>query len=310
MTKKIIPSEFFEKCSRVHNGKFTYHDDYVSMKTKIRITCPIHGDFWQEPRHHINGHSCPYCSHKSTRYTNEEFFKKCREVHEEKYTYHDDYDGRNKKIRITCPIHGDFWQRADAHMTGAGCPKCANKNNGESKALGKNAFIEKAKIVHGEKYDYSKVKYVNNSTKVCIICPEHGEFWQTPNKHLNGCGCQMCNESHLEVQIRKMLTNSGISFTPQFNDKWLGRQELDFYLPDYNVAIECQGGQHFEPIDFFGGEEGFKTRQELDLRKHNLCKENGIRLLYFSNIKEDLFLGERVIHDENELLVGIKEGNA
>ena len=45
---------------------------------------------------------------------------------------------------------------------------------------------------HNNKYDYSKVEYVNSSTKVCIICPEHGEFWQTPHKHLSGQGCPKC----------------------------------------------------------------------------------------------------------------------
>lgn len=49
-----------------------------------------------------------------------------------------------------------------------------------------STFISKAILVHGNKYDYSKVEYINNHTKVCIICPEHGEFWQTPNNHLNG----------------------------------------------------------------------------------------------------------------------------
>ena len=53
-------------------------------------------------------------------------------------------------------------------------------------------FIEKARQIHGDKYDYSKVEYVNTKTKVCIICPEHGEFWMTPKHHLNSCGCYEC----------------------------------------------------------------------------------------------------------------------
>ena len=61
----------------------------------------------------------------------------------------------------------------------------------------KEEFIAKAKLVHGDKYDYSKVDYVNRKTKVCIICSKHGEFWQTPNHHLSGCGCPKCGiEKH------------------------------------------------------------------------------------------------------------------
>ena len=58
-------------------------------------------------------------------------------------------------------------------------------------------FIEKAKKIHGDKYDYSKVEYINSHTKVCIICPEHGEFWQTPNNHLHGYGCPKCKSDKI-----------------------------------------------------------------------------------------------------------------
>lgn len=61
-----------------------------------------------------------------------------------------------------------------------------------SKKLTTEEFIEKARKIHGNKYDYSKVVYVNSQTKVCIICPIHGEFWQRPNDHLNGYGCNKC----------------------------------------------------------------------------------------------------------------------
>jgi hypothetical protein len=53
-------------------------------------------------------------------------------------------------------------------------------------------FIQKAKAIHGNKYDYSKVEYTHNNVEVCIICPEHGEFWQKPRLHLSGCGCPIC----------------------------------------------------------------------------------------------------------------------
>ena len=53
-------------------------------------------------------------------------------------------------------------------------------------------FIAKAKAVHGNRYDYSKVEYVNSKTKVCIVCKEHGDFWQSPIKHLHGQKCAKC----------------------------------------------------------------------------------------------------------------------
>ena len=63
--------------------------------------------------------------------------------------------------------------------------------------LSKENFIDKSKAIHGDKYDYSKVVYINNRTKVCIICPKHGEFWQSPSNHLIGRGCPLCKNEHL-----------------------------------------------------------------------------------------------------------------
>ena len=108
-------------------------------------------------------------------------------MHGNKYSYENvNYVNSHTLVNITCKIHGGFMQSPTNHLQGKGCPKCANKN------VTSGEFIEKARKVHGNKYDYSKVNYVDNSTKVCIICPEHGEFWQTPNDHLNGCGCSIC----------------------------------------------------------------------------------------------------------------------
>ena len=84
-------------------------------------------------------------------------------------------------------------------------------------------FIQKAKLVHGDKYDYSKVNYVNSQTKVCIICPEHGEFWQKPSSHLQGQGCPICKESKCEKYVRKILIKNNIKFIEQFRTNWLGQ---------------------------------------------------------------------------------------
>ena len=128
------------------------------------------------------------------------------------------------------------------------------------------------------------MNYVNAQTKVCIICPEHGEFWQTPNKHLQGKGCPKCNLSHLERSVMNYLDEHEIAYDYQKRFNWLGRQSLDFYLPDYNVGIECQGIQHFEEIDYFGGKEGLNECKKRDKLKFKKCQKNGIKVLYYSNL--------------------------
>ena len=175
-------------------------------------------------------------------------------------------------------------------------------------------FIEKAKKVHGDKYDYSKVEYVNSHSKVCIICPKHGEFWQTPNDHLNGKGCPFCNESHLEKELKKQFEENDIKFEEHKHFEWLGKQEIDFYLSDYNIGVECQGKQHFG----FGGwsdKFNFEKQFKLDENKYNLCNLNKINLIYYAstkyynNINEKIYKKDNVFFNLKDILNYVKAFN-
>ena len=148
-------------------------------------------------------------------------------------------------------------------------------------------WIKAASKLHNNKYDYSKVNYVDAKTKVCIVCPEHGEFWQKPSAHMQGRGCPICNESVLEREIITFLNNEGIEYEYRYHSEWLENLELDFYLPKFNIAIECQGLQHFEPIKHFGGVDRFIKQIENDRIKLEKCNEKKIPLLYFSNLKKE-----------------------
>jgi len=122
----------------------------------------------------------------------EKFFKKANKIHKNKYDYSlVDYEKWDKKIKIICPIHGIFEQRANDHKNGKGCPNC-----GGTKKLSKSSFIEKSIEVHGDKYDYSNVNYINSKCKVEIKCLEHGFFEQIANSHLQGFGCSKCTKQH------------------------------------------------------------------------------------------------------------------
>ena len=78
---------------------------------------------------------------------------------------------------------------------------------------------------------------------------------------------------------------------------------LDFYLPDYDIGIECQGRQHFIPVDAFGGKMGFEDTVTRDKTKKRLCEENGIKLLYFTELKKyDTFMGEKLVKTNNDLI--------
>lgn len=313
LRKKKTLSDFIKKSKMVHGDKYDYsRSEYKGTHTKICIICPKHGEFWQEPDAHIHNQGCPKCWEEKRKSVNlkdvKDFIAESNKIHGDKYDYSKvDYLGNKTKVLIICPIHGEFWQTPNMHLRGNGCPECGKIESSKHKLLDKKEFVKRAKIVHGDKYDYSKVSYEGAHYKVCIICPKHGEFWQEPSNHINGAGCPKCKESKLELAIRQFLDTRNIEYVFQFRDKKiLKNQVIDFYLPQYNIAIECQGIQHFEPIDFSGN--GIKKAEKLlsenkirDAKKIRSCKENGIKLLHFLTLEKYFGTYENEIHRIEEL---------
>ena len=294
--KNMGLAEFLKKAKEVHGDRYDYSMAfYTTAREKIGIIChekdkngKEHGLFWQEAYSHLNGCGCPKCK-RNFKKTKENFLEKAKEIHGDKYDYSNvEYVNNRTKVCIICPEHGEFWQMPDNHLHGCGCPKCGFEKTRDSKFMSEEMFLRRATIVHNGKYDYSKVKIRNGRIdgKVCIVCPIHGEFWQAPYIHLHGCGCPKCRMSIIEKHVMVYLEKKIINYEYQKTFKWLKTktcpQTLDFYLPDYNVAIECQGKQHFEPVEFFGGEENFNYVIERDERKRILCEENGVRIEYIN----------------------------
>jgi very-short-patch-repair endonuclease len=283
---------FIRKAIEKHNGFYTYENVAEGRyDEKVMITCPIHGDFPQTPHSHLKGSGCSKCGRDRRRKTLAQFIEDANKVHKNKYSYKKSiYVDTFTPLIVTCPKHGDFIVSPNAHTAKKqGCPHCTKEKDRAKRHLGKDLFIEKAKEVHGDKYDYSKVNYVNNNSKVCIVCPIHGEFSQSPHSHLQGSGCPCCKESKLERKIKLFLEENNIEYVRQFNDSFLGNQKLDFYLPKHNIAIECQGTQHVRGKWFRDKHKPSHSDNiiESDIKKHNNCKNNGIKLLYFANRKSE-----------------------
>lgn len=251
--------------------------------------------------------------------TQEEFVERATKRHSGKYDYSKaTYVNQQTQVLVICPEHGEFWTWPEAHYgkRGQGCPLCRRKKAKESirkvQGLTREQFIEKAKKVHGNKYDYSKVEYENYDTNVTIICPEHGEFPQTPHHHLGGSGCPECGRNDLsEKKLGDVISENFDNVIKQYKPDFLranGKpQSIDIFLPKYNLGIEYQGRQHFVPVPRYGGIEEYKKTVERDERKFNKCKEHGITILYFSYEKEipDTYLNT-VFTNETELIKEIK----
>ena len=172
--------------------------------------------------------------------TKEQFIKEAIAIHGCKYDYSKvEYVNAKTKVCIICPKHGEFWQQPSCHLHGDGCKKCAIEKTSCSQRKTKLKFIEESQKVHGDKYDYSKVVYKDNKTKVCIICPEHGEFWQQPVNHLNlKQGCPKCSKI-LQSQKRSKTTGEFISEASKIHGTKYDYSKVEYKNWKTKVCIIC-----------------------------------------------------------------------
>lgn len=296
-----MPKEdFIAKAIKKHNGKYDYSRvDYVNCKEKVEIICPVHGSFWQTPDAHLR-QGCKQCGiekrAEARKSSTAEFIEKAKKIHSSNFDYSlADYKGCEKKVKIKCNKCGKiFEQRPQNHLLGYGCIYCGGKWKYSA-----GDFVEKAKSTHGDKYDYSKVSYVNCHTKVCVICPTHGEFWQVPDYHIQGLGCPGCRESTGERQIRTFLENRGYQKNKDFIQEYtfsdLKDERLlryDFYIISINCVIEYNGPQHYRKcVLFHDTREKFLLRKHHDWLKRKYAKDHGIEYIsvsYRDKISEKL----------------------
>ena len=300
--RRMTVEEFIAKATQKHGDKYDYSLVEINGNSgsKVEIKCKKCGTvFFQIINNHLRGCGCPECAKRqkseAQRITKKDFVVKARQKHGDKYDYSlVEINGNNTaKVKIKCNKCGYvFEQRIGDHLNGHGCPTCAG-----NKKMTNEEFVVKARKKHGYKYGYDKVNYKGNGKKVVITCPIHGDFPQIASSHLNGQGCPKCNQSHLEEQTRILLEQNSIKYKPQQKFPWLLSKKncpmkLDFYLTEYNIAIECQGIQHYltEGNGYFSTEDVMGTQQR-DTLKYDLCKEHGIPIYYIKysdNVKESI----------------------
>ena len=170
------------------------YDDYVNMNYKIKFNT-IHGIVEMIPASLINKGASP--SLKSALDKSKYFANISNEIHNYFYDYSKVVYKKNKsKVKIICKYHGLFEQSPTHHLNGHGCPKCGGSYKPNTKE-----FIKKAKKIHGDEYNYNLVEYINNRTKIKIVCKKHGIFRQTPDGHLRGFKCRKCAYDNLNTEV-------------------------------------------------------------------------------------------------------------
>ena len=265
---------FTNKANLIHFNFYTYEKvNYIDSKTKVVITCQIHGDFTQRPSGHLQGKGCPKCRYikvaKSHTKTFEEFVNFAKIFHNNKYNYSKTkYISTLNKVTITCPIHGDFEQTPQDHLRSKGCSKCSNMYS-----MTTEEFIKKSSEMYNNKYDYTKSNYKNAHTETSIICPIHGEFRQSPHNHWkSSTGCPNCSLNGFKTNkpailyYLKITTDDGkVLYKIGITNRSVKER---FNLTDLS-KIEI-----IKQKEFSIGQEAYNKEQEI-LKKYSKYKYNG-----------------------------------
>ena len=297
-------NEFKERAIQKHGNKFEYFEEsYSARKNKLKIKCPIHGIIEMSGQSHlISKTGCQKCGFVNIKEfktrSHDEFIELANKIHNNKYDYSlVNYKSNDEKISIICKIHGNFEQFRNCHLMGRGCKKCANDFIADKSRTPINKYIEKANIVHNNKYDYSLVKYKSCKDKIQIICPIHGIFEKIASEHVYGQGCQKCKpKKHSKVCIEwlnymKIRDNCDI----QHNENKLNDGEhriknslffADGYCKETNTIYEFHGSYwHGDPNIYNSNNinkhtgKSFGELYEKTLKKINFCKLQGYNIV-------------------------------
>ena len=271
------------------NPNVTPLEGYNGAKNKIKHQCNICGHKWSvTPSHLLSGTHCPNCdnnlrSKKQTK-SNQQYIEELK-VKNPTIISIEKYNGTHTKIKHQCLKCGYIWNVEPAKLlSNRGCPQC---NGGILKSH--NTYIKDLLEINPNIEVLGK--YINSQTQIEHKCLIHNYVWNArPNDLLRGKGCPICKASHGEKEIEKILKKYNVKYYAQyrFEDcKYKRALPFDFYLPDYNMCIEFQGRQHFESVDYFGGELALKETQKRDNIKREYCLSHNIKLLYILHFEYD-----------------------
>lgn len=299
-SSRLTLEEFLARAREKHGEIYDYSEvQFSNVDSSINIRCQQHGVFTQRVMSHLRGNGCPSCGHEQTAQKKlkglQGFIRDAREAHGDTYTYPEQaYLGSRSSVRIICPSHGEFKQWADNHLKGVGCPECSNIYRSIQQQTNLEDFCNRARAIHGDKYDYSEVSPNGWESKIQIGCYNHGVFTQSLGAHLMGQGCPKCAcspQSKWETEIKGYLESLG--FIVESNQRVLRGKELDLYIPDKGVGIELHGL-------YWHSEE--KRGRLYHKQKHDLAEGLGIRLIQI--FEDEWVLRRSAVEHSLALLLG------
>lgn len=270
-TKYKTVESIVEKLRQVHGDKYDYSK--VDFGNKITLICPKHGE-WTAARSDVfRGSGCIKCRPNRTVTTTESLVERFKEVWGDKYDYSKvNFTGWRSRVTIICPKHGEATVVPGIHLLGGGPMCCKGDRCGKKNRHTKEKFVEIANAAHNNKYDYSKVEYRGASVKVAIICPKHGEFWQTPDNHKMGHGCPKCASAYANSSTEQLVSSWFPGKFLQKDRTLIKPKEVDLLSHKHKLAIEVNGA-------YWHSADMIPANYHLD--KTVAVEDKGYQLLHF-----------------------------
>ena len=297
--------ELIKQFRRIHGDKYNYdHVIYKGIHEPINIICPIHGKFPQSPNSHKRGNGCPDCGTESLKDTLDTVISKLPE----EFKFYDYskavYVDSTTEIIITCNTCGtEFKQIPRSLIQGHGCKNCSSRIKADNARLKPEEILQKAKEVHGDKFEYGSLEgYENNTFVWKIKCPKHDWFDQPVASHLRGNGCKDCakelSSSKAEKELVNYLKSLGPDVYQTYRPFWMNGEELDIFIPSLNLAIEYNGGTYHHStfntgVDFY---DATRRPPDYHLNKFMICKDNNVKLIHIFDF-EDIKLWYDLLRD-------------
>lgn len=312
--KRYTTDEFVSKCQKLeHTSEMSFENThYVNTSTKIKVFCHHkddygneHGEFEITPLHLLAGEGCPKCryikSAASKRRSISEVIDAANEVHNGKYDYSLITEYKNDRIKypIICSEHGVFYQTMNNHIKARqGCPVCGRNKCDEARKDTFEDFVRKARLTHGDKYEYLDNNYVNTDTKIGITCPVHGVFYMEPGNHIFGQGCPKCfkDKSGVEKELFEYIQSLLPGVEVEENNRTiLHGKEIDVYVPSLKLGFEMNG--------LIWHSDKFDTDKDYHLNKTEFASEKDVTLVHI--FEDEWLLKNEICKSRIKSLLGI-----
>lgn len=243
--KKKTTEQFIKDAVEVHGDKYDYSTTvYTVVKKNVDILCKAHGKvFSQRASHHLNGCGCPLCGR--TNLTTQAFVEKAKALYGDEYSYTEVvYSTSSSKVVLTCSKGHRYKQTPNAHLAGNGCLDCWKMTVGTHNTSNTTEFVRKAKLVHGESFDYSNVSYVRDNIPVEMTCYAGHKFKQVPNAHLAGKGCRECAKKVIG-EYHKIDREEFIARAIAIHGSEYDYSKVVYEASNIGVKIGCRNGHTF-----------------------------------------------------------------